>query len=78
MNALSHPGCLRHWRIEKNALTYTAMFVFICISLVSTHPTSLSVPESFRSVAVVNDRTLHGQRVNKVRPANSFSILQEL
>lgn len=77
MNAPSRPGCPKHWRKEKNAVTYTAIFVFICISLVSTHSTSLSVPESFSSVAV-NDRPLHGQRVNKVRPANTFSFLQEL
>jgi hypothetical protein len=77
MNAPSHPGCLNHPRKEKNAVKCVAMLVYLCFGLVSTHPTSLSGTESFTAI-VVNDRTLHGPRVDKVRPASTFHILQEL
>jgi hypothetical protein len=77
MNAPSHSGCLNHPRKERNAVKCVAMFVYLCFGFVSTHPTSLSAPESF-TATVVNDRTLHGPRVDKVRTANTFHILQEL
>jgi hypothetical protein len=74
MNTLSHPSCLSQWRKEKNTVKFIVMFAFICFGVVSAHPKSLSAHESFSAVAV-KDRTLHGQRVDKVR---TFSILQEL
>jgi hypothetical protein len=77
MNAQSHPGRQNHWRKEMNAVKCIAMFIFIYFGLASTHPTSLSEPETFSAI-VVNDRTFHGPRDDKVRPANTFHIVLEL